>query len=894
MGEAARISEGLATLVVEQLEALAERHAPDLRLPRVFAGHPVGPDAHADLIYTLTLARRLGVEVVGGRPVDAALHRLLAEVEGAATNTFFSYRVAEAIADLGGFDAIDSAHHDRLRQAVDSTDWLELLDAGVLPRNYAIVLARCEHARAALGLPTDPAVLHDLLARVRRLLGEHPAGWLDDSNTGRGQVDMYTVDAYLFAEPLADALGDVWQRGVHSALDLVAAVATPDGSAIPWGRSIGALAVCHSVELAGLALRRPLVDEPGPWLELAAVAAGAAPGWFSDGVITSHQHRSPFRYRGPFRRLQMTLDCLGKLAAAAADLRAVPPPPPPPTPTPPMQLATDRARFGAEASPGVDDRGFFAPVERWIAFDDAGAGVWAHRSAGLGFALPVVGGVVSDYAPAPRCPGLFEVPVDRPILCWVPVVHQGSTRFGPGGRAALVEHTDRHLRLRHEQFLASTVAAEQADPQAIGARRDATYEVLGRTLACTEVVELDEVPDALAVTIPEARHRPLLVEFDTEHPHQVDRIDTDGLAEWRSVSGELPVVHQLDLEPARSVRFRWRVTPMIRVLSTAYGHHYDRAFYEPLVGRVHERPVPFHLLDDPAAFRARLEHADVLHLHWPEWLAGVDPDRNARIASAVRQAGVAIVWTQHNLAPHSAPGDDRAYRVWAAAADAVHHHSRWGEAEVRRRFGFRPDALHRVVPHPHFGSIMADLSTIDRPAAEAELGLPQCRLRLGVVGAPRPGKDTQLVIDAVHASRREDLGLLVLSGGGEQVPDDPRITVLTYEEVPRPVYDRRLACIDALVLPLEGSSYLTTGQPADAVAAGMPCLTSAWPYLQEVLGMAAIPYGSTRADLTATLDRLDDETLAVASAGARQRREVLDPAAAAEAFFLLLDEVCQR
>jgi len=402
------------------------------------------------------------------------------------------------------------------------------------------------------------------------------------------------------------------------------------------------------------------------------------------------------------------------------------------------------------------------------------------------------------------------------------------------------------------------------------------------------------VPDALAVTIPEAVRRPLVVTFETGHPHRVDRIDVSGVAEWRSVFGELPTVHQLDLEPARRVRFRWTVTPVIRVLSTAWSHHYDRALYESLAGRVAERPMPFHLLDDPAALRARLADADVVHLHWPEWLAGPDPERARRIAATVRDAGVQVLWTQHNLAPHDDPTDDRAYHEWAAAADAVHHHSRWGEVVVRGRWPFRSDAVHRVIPHPHFGTIMGDLEAIDRREAEADLGLAPCHLRLGIVGAPRPGKDTQLVIDAVHASTRDDLGLLVLSGNGERVPDDPRITVLPYVEVPRDEYDRRLRCLDALVLPLEGSSYLTTGQPADAVAAGLPCLTSGWPYLREVLGEAAIPFGTTAADLTATLDDLDDATLARAASAAADRRDALAPATVAQAFYELLDEVCQR
>ena len=223
MGAAARTGDELASLVTAQLEALADHHAPDLTLPRVFAGHPVGPDAHADLAYTLMLTRRLGVDAIGDRPVEPALRHLLATVDGPGTNTFFSYRIAEVVAELGGIDALDPADRDGVVEAVDSTEWIALLDAGALPRNYAIVLARCEHARRALGLLEDEAVLDGLLDRIRRLLGEHPAGWLDDSNTGRGQVDMYTVDAYLFAEPLADDLGEVWTTGIRSAIDLVGA-----------------------------------------------------------------------------------------------------------------------------------------------------------------------------------------------------------------------------------------------------------------------------------------------------------------------------------------------------------------------------------------------------------------------------------------------------------------------------------------------------------------------------------------------------------------------------------------------------------------------------------------------------------------------------------------------
>jgi hypothetical protein len=191
----------------------------------------------------------------------------------------------------------------------------------------------------------------------------------------------------------------------------------------------------------------------------------------------------------------------------------------------------------------------------------------------------------------------------------------------------------------------------------------------------------------------------------------------------------------------------------------------------------------------------------------------------------------------------------------------------------------------------HWGPLMAGWDTIDRAAAERELGLGPCALRIGLVGAPRPGKDTQVVLDGVHASTRDDVQLLVLCHDGETVPDDPRITALPYAEVPRDEYDRRLATIDVLVLPLEGGTYLTTGQAADAVGAGIPALISPWPYLAEALGGLAIPYGRTADDLAATIDGLDEAVLARARASVEERREALDWGRAAEATWALLDQV---
>ena len=472
-----------------------------------------------------------------------------------------------------------------------------------------------------------------------------------------------------------------------------------------------------------------------------------------------------------------------------------------------------------------------------------------------------MGGPGADYAPSPRHPGTFDVPTDQPLACFVPLAWRGATRFAPGGPAAAVAHRPGGLDLDHDGLWSTSTPLGEV-PERLEGRRRARYRVEGRSLVVDEdLVFAERPPGALAVLVPELPGRPLHVTAEGPAVARLTTVDVDGLAEWRSVHGELRAVHQIELTPAPAVRFRWTVTPKLRVVSSAHHHWYHDCLYAPLADRVDARPVPYHLLDDPERLARALAGADVLHLHWPEWLTGASARRARRVAAAVADTGIPVVWTQHNLAPHVAPDDDELYRPWAALAAGIIHHSDWGRQVITERYEFAPGARHVVIPHGHWGPLMGDRDGIDRAQAERELGLTPCALRIGLVGAPRPGKHTQLLLDGFHAARRHDVQLLVLCLDGESVPDDPRITALPYAEVPRDEYDRRLATIDVLALPLDGGTYLTTGQAADAVGAGIPALTSPWPYLAEVLGGMAIPYGRTAADLAATIDGLDEATL---------------------------------
>jgi glycosyltransferase involved in cell wall biosynthesis len=860
------LADRIRGFVVSCLEQLEATHLPGLRLPRVFGGHVVGADTRADLVYTLGLLGAGGVASAAGLPIDEALRTVLRETDGARTETFGSYRLAETVALYGPFDGnpllapLTAAQRQQIEAGFDSRHTLKALAAGLSP-NYNAVMARCEAARQRLGLPVDEALLKDLTGRTETLLA---SGYLDDSARREGHFDIYTVDIYLFTETLADRLGDVWRSGAVKALDLAESVCTRNGAAIPWGRSTGVLSLCLSIELAGLVARHGLLDgeRAAAWAGRASVAFESVQGWFSgEGLITAHQDRSTEAYRGPHRRLQMTMDCLGKLADAANALSGV-------------------LDAGYTPSPARDEVVWFDAARN--------AGVWSYRSPDLAFVLPMVGSGVTDYLAAPRNPGLFEVPADSGLVTGVPVAFSDGARFAPCELPAKALKSPGGLDLEHDGWFQATARDAPRDRDPLGGRRRATYLADGRTLRVTEDLTFESPPDALALQVAETAGRPLRVEFDARDDDLVTTIDTSGLAEYRSCWAELPTVHQIDLRPGTRVRFSWSVTPLLRVMSCEYGHHYDASLYGPLAGRVAESPLPRAALDGD---RAALADCDLFHLHWPESMLPADLARHQVFIDTLRASEVRIVWTQHNLIPHQRdPRWEAIYEAWAAAADAVIHHSEWGRSRALARYRYAPHARHAVIPHGHFGNLMSDVAGIDRAAAEDALGLRAGVLRLGVIGAPRPEKRADIAMAAVAASSRDDIELLVISSA-PPAPDDPRIVVLPHERVSREEYNRRLAVIDVLVMPFDDGDMLTTGTVGDAVGLGLPSLVSGWPYLAEALGDAGIRYGSSVSDLARCVDALDTEQLDRARKAAVRLQDDYDWNRLAGKHFELLEQV---
>ncbi|HMJ76263.1 MAG TPA: hypothetical protein VK507_09840 [Iamia sp.] len=896
LSPAATTPVALADWLVEETVAVVEdlrrEDLPGWRVPRVYAGHEVAADVRADICFTLHHLAGAGVTTVAGDDLDGVLLRLLGQVDGSSTHTFFSYRIAETLLRHGPFAGnplmadMTAAQRDQLATAVDSSDWLELLDTGVLPRNYAGVLSRCALGQLRLGLVDDDATLDRLVARLADLLGENTHGALDDSNDRIGRYDIYTADVWLFVQPLAERLGPMWADGLRKALRLVRTVGARDGSAVAWGRSVGDLSAALTLELASVALADG--HDPGHealWLRRALDAATTLRRAFgSDGVSTAHRWRNQDGYRGPARRLQLTFDLLGKMGYAAEALRRVP-----------AALADLRPAPVAEAYPAGD---------RWVPFeDDRPAGVWAVRRPGIDLVVPFVGTTRSHYLPTPHQPGTWEVPIDRDLPCWTPLVAAGFRRHTAGGLPATLTHTAGSVTATWDGLPVSGRGLDGDDPgPPLEATRTATYSVEGRTLVLDDRLTFATAPRSVSLAVPEGIERPLRVEWECATPHATTIVETAGIPEWRSAINEISSVHQIDIDPAAELAYRVRVTPHLRVASTEPDHHYNRSLLRPLRDRVSSpASVPVGWRADPTHL---LRDVDLLHLHWPEWLAFDDRAEHERIIATLADADVPVVWTAHNLTPHQKAPDayDPIYQAWASSVAAVIHHSAWGEQVMRARYAFGPDVRHVTIPHGHFGGLW-QRHLPSRADAEARLGLPplpEGAVRIGIVGAPRAEKQVQVVLDAVAASGRDDIQLACWSldagAATETVPDDPRIVVAeAYRQVDRPLYATRLAACDVLALVFDADGeMLATGAAADATGLGLPALRSDWGYLVEALGDGGIPAGQTVDSVAAAIDGLTPSAVAAARAGAERRRDEIGWDVLAEPIMALYERVAQR
>lgn len=847
--DARSLGEHLRRWVVDKLTE-TEQQFPGLVLPQTFGGHAVTPDPYAHLLKTMTILMQLGVERIGATDLR---ERSLAIANATPTDLtgFSSFNYGESVRRLGGLDVMDDP--DRVIAAVRDAELIRkiLENDRPPPPNWVMVAARILSEEERL-TGARPPELDEFVARTAALMAASGTGWVNDMFDPLVHFDMYTPDMYIFAEPIRDEIGAGWDHGFRSVIADLDHLVQPDGT-IVWGRSSGLLALAMTIEIAGYGARHGLLDPPTPWFDRARVAADRLGALLPDGLNAAHQHRMTMRYRGPARRLQMGFDLVDKVAAAARHLLEAPP---------------------TAAAP---------PAATWTATDtlvrpDLGveAAVWGYRSRSLSFVVPVMRGLWTEYVTSPRSPGVLEPPTQTHVALapWFPdpgdPAHPESPSrwMAPAGLPDAIEKAPGSLTVTTSRWGHSDEA--RGDARVIDGARRVTFSVDGRTLSVHEQIRVDH-PDVGQVTVdvPETADRRLDVRVGGDA--SIRTVDTSGIAEWRGYWHELPTVHQVEIPLVDGrAEVTWSVTPELRIGFQPLGHIYGSYLFRSLHDRlraVELPPADEHLAD-------ALLDLDVFHIGWPEYYSWEDPTRAATAIRTVHDAGLPIVWTQHNLVPHHSRSDEMLdiYRQWAAAADVVVHHSEWGRDLARQTHPYRDDCRHVVLPHGYWDHRFEHIGHVDRARAERVFRWEPVPIRLAVIGAPRIDKQVQDVLDAFSATDRDDMELVIRLNGGETLPDDPRIHY-DYLELQEQAYARKLKAVDAVILPFDpDGQMLTTGTAADIIGAGTGVICSDWGYAREVFAGAEICYGSGATDLQACLQGLTVEQLEASKTGVMARR----------------------
>ncbi|HSI83734.1 MAG TPA: hypothetical protein VK970_08115, partial [Candidatus Methylacidiphilales bacterium] len=519
-----QLRQEIITYILQRTEALVHRFLPGFHIPGFMAGYRTNSYDTADLLYLLLGLRELRIDEVCGEKIVDVMPRLLKRIDGPRTETFYSFRVAEVILSLGGLDALtglSESEKNNLRTAVDSTHILNP-ETGELKgwaANYWAVLARCEYNRQRLGLLADSTILDKALANTARILAGNPLGYFDDSSSGDGRYDIYSADVHLFIEPFYHLFDkELIERNLKVHVDLLEAIALENGASFGWGRSIGALSVCLTMELGALSLRRGMAANPARTLNLIRHAFEQYKSfWMKDDLIAAHRDGMTEAYRGVKRLLQMTLDCLSKLVAVAHLLEGVEDPAP-------MESGSDKGC--AVLFPEID---ILIPFEQ-----KRNAAVWMFRNRHLTFQLPLISGVNADYAAWLHGPGVFENPVESPLVCGVPRLATVDGEFFSYGLPTSCVKIPNGIQLVFDCWQRTSGQAE-----APKASRRVKLQVEGDTVVGSELWSLDTTNiQAVSFQIAEAA-RPLLLSIEAEHQHDLPShsqtvVDVEGMPEWRS------------------------------------------------------------------------------------------------------------------------------------------------------------------------------------------------------------------------------------------------------------------------------------------------------------------------------------------------------------------------
>ncbi|WP_108838636.1 glycosyltransferase family 4 protein [Tateyamaria sp. Alg231-49] len=229
----------------------------------------------------------------------------------------------------------------------------------------------------------------------------------------------------------------------------------------------------------------------------------------------------------------------------------------------------------------------------------------------------------------------------------------------------------------------------------------------------------------------------------------------------------------------------------------------------------------------------------ILHLHWETAAisnGGFSPEAFLDTLSQFRNGGGRIVWTMHNLLPHTARERAVAEQIRGGLltlVDIVHLHSLPALAAAMQHHALPLNKV-RIIPHGNYDGIYP---AILRDKARAVLDLDAARTVVLLPGQIRAYKAPSALIDAFLETAGPD-DRLILAGyrvsdvADLSLPDDPRIIAsfgfLTNEDLSQ-VY----AAADIVALPYTDS--LTSGSAILAQTLGRGVLGSDTAGLRDVV-----------------------------------------------------------
>lgn len=278
----------------------------------------------------------------------------------------------------------------------------------------------------------------------------------------------------------------------------------------------------------------------------------------------------------------------------------------------------------------------------------------------------------------------------------------------------------------------------------------------------------------------------------------------------------------------------------------------DNPYQRRLIDSMPAGTVEAHWHDAEPRWLPSLERfvPDVAHFHWldpyvlsgPFWKAIAKSWVFRKQLRALRERGVATVWTCHNLVNHAHRHprlERRAIRATVNLFDRVIVHDASNIEPVAETFGVKGRGRFAVIPHAAFGDVYP--AGASREETRRALGIDSGAAVLMMFGALQPRKRVLEVIRAFGRIADPSARLLVVGRGKPDyvaelrsaAATDTRVTLdarfVDNAEV-RPLHD----AADAVLLPY--GTALTSGALTLAMELGKPVACSPFGHAQSMLG----------------------------------------------------------